>query len=319
MSNRENTRDCILTTLKSALHERFQYLPSSMKIHNLEEHIEHLAINIEFIVYNYTQRPHSIIKHMNVNGIPAVDVIDGAPAASDEDTFPVYLAFIADFVVRISPAFYTGRHNFTFRDMLVKGEIPANILDIDMDQIWPEVYADDTYLFNDEYNEIMHTYSMEKTIAARGILLLIDQCCKTDICTADQRKEKLVSGGIFEEGSPFVESLNTVCFGKSNACWEKSSGKITLPCNNDDGICPTIPPEAKNVITKIDASRYFSSCMMYEDFLQSLAKDGMQNIMEDPLDPSHRPLPYLIVNTLRNEYEKEMKMMRYYMDTKQMK
>jgi hypothetical protein len=59
--------------------------------------------------------------------------------------------------------------------------------------------------------------------------------------------------------------------------------------------------------------------MMYEDFLQSLAKDGMQNIMEDPLDPSHRPLPYLIVNTLRNEYEKEMKMMRYYMDTKQMK
>jgi len=78
----------------------------------------------------------------------------------------------------------------------------------------------------------------------------------------------------------------------------KSLLEDNLACNNDDAYVQLFHLKQRTSSQKIDASRYFSSCMMYEDFLQSLAKDGMQNIMEDPLDPSHRPLPYLIVNTL---------------------
>lgn len=284
IKTRQNSKNCIMTVLKMALGER---IPKGDSL--ISEKISQNAIALEKAAWSATA---SDVDH------------------SESDVFPVYITVIAKFIVHISPAFYTGRHSFTFRDMLLNNELldlRDDIVNIDVNELWPEIY--NNYLFSeDEFKQVIFTRNVEVSIAIKGLTELIESCCGSNVCSEAETLKTLKQQRIFEEGTAFAEAKQKVCFAKGEGVWYQGSNKIVLPCSDEDAICPVIPEEASKVYSEIENINYFTTCMRYEDFLMSYSIDEYHEQVLGQVTDSDQ------VYQIMERYMKEIKMIQVYLD-----
>jgi len=335
MKTRTKVKPCVLSLLESSIRERFRYPQKTLN----EDFVKIMAEKLELSAYDYSQSFTDIVETTVVGGVAEFNITEslgskGEPVLpKDEDSYDAYISNVATLVIHISPEFYTGRNSFTFRDRLAAADVPLKLMNMDRSDLWPEFFAND-YLLPEELDMVELQREVERNIAVSGLLAMIDQCCGGNVCTYDERKDflKFDGGGgqgerknkgnkssdpsgskslIFHEGSPFTTSQNYVCFGKGSTCWEKSSNKIVLPC--DGTVCQKIPDAAKTLYNSTNGYKYFSTCMMYEDFLRAFAYQGIEGSVPDPTDPT-KEIDDTSLDLIRKRYKKELKMMRRYLD-----
>lgn len=340
MSKRKNALPCVKTTLRVALTERFRYPSNPPLLESIEKNSEDLskyqserddAALIESLISQIESSSfNTIFNNPEITGDKS-PVSSGSSKTSnisskaEERLFRSYINMIAQFVVHISPAFYTGRHSFTFRDMLMTNSLPDNVTDVDVAYLWPEIY-DQGYLSKTEYRMILDTREVEVAIAARGLQDLIATCCgnfgngvnsnfqTTTTCSSQGILDKLTEGGIFEEGSSFVRAQQYVCFGEGQGCWNaNNSNKIIIPCHANSKVCKDIPED--NIIKTFekDDEQYFGLCVEYENFLYAFALDDRKGLVANPL-LSGVNINKNVANQIRQKWAKEINMMRHYLD-----
>lgn len=307
MKTRTGVQSCVLTLLESAIRERFRYPELDLN----EDFVSKTARKLELIAFDYSQAFTDNVETSVVEGQTNFIITKSNRVPSEEESYDAYISNVATLVIHISPEFYTGRHSFIFRDRLVQGKLAMKLLEMDRGELWPEIFSNN-YLTKVDLEMIELQREVERNIAVSGLETFIETCCGKNVCQYEERKNFLKGKSrIFHEGSPFTESLNYVCFGKGSTCWEKNSNKIVLPC--DGSVCQTIPEAAKTLYNSTNGYKYFSTCMMYEDFLRAFAYKGIQGEVPDPTDPT-KEINDFSLELIRKKYSKELKMMRFYLD-----
>jgi hypothetical protein len=314
MATRDDVWQCVMTTLQVALEERFKY-PRKPILNDESEpvaKIDALAAKLEQTAYDAV----------------TVDLDDYDKSSQwKARALNSYLSIIAQLVVHTSPSFYVGRHSFVFRDMLRYDELPSNFLDEDVVVLWPEIF-DQRYLTNAEYQQIGDIREMEVSVALKGLILLINECCggKIDIgqkatnpkttCTMQQRLDALRMGGIFEEGTTFAKLQQTICFGHGNGCWKPEENRIVIPCSSSASVCNDLSEDEKIDPFTEDDVAYFGLCVEYEDFLRSFAEAYHEDEHGDVPDPFGEDIKMNknVSEQIRAKWGKEIKMMRVYLD-----
>lgn len=325
IKTRTFAKSCVLTVLKMAIRERLKYPPKVPGENYEDVDIARLiadnASALEEAAYQASLGKEVSLEEKRLGNQQIWQVETSGKRTTDEvATFQVYITMIAQFVIHLSPAFYTGRHSFWFRDMLINGrfvKLGNDITEVDVEELWPEIYANEL-LDVREFEQISFTREVEISIAIKGLVDLIETCCmsgENGICSYEQQVEKIKQQRIFEEGSTFAEAKQFVCFARGDAVWHQGTNKIILPCSEKDAICPIIPEEAKDVYAEMNQIHYFSTCVNYEDFLMSFSDDidNMESDIPDPTGVDER-VNYNAAAQIRKAYSKEMKMMQVYLD-----
>jgi len=327
MNRRDSALPCITTTLRVALRERFKY-PSKpplfkKKEKNIEDQdvtpfddlIEKLLTQLETAAYNSLYLPYK----------------NNLTKDIDAKLFRSYISILAQFLVHISPSFYIGRHSFTFRDLLLNDNLPEDVINSNVETLWPEIY-NQGYLTKTEYRMLLDMREVEVAIASRGLLTLIESCCgsidltsnkksnvtakgikKPNRCNAQQIMEAIHTGGIFEEGSSFSQAQQYVCFAEGEGCWKAPVNKIIVPCHSTSDVCQTIPEENRIQAYAKNDEQYFGLCVEYEDFLYAFAKNDKRGLVADPFGKGVH-MNKNVSEQIRVRWSKEIKMMRLYLD-----
>lgn len=260
MSKREVLKDRIVETFRRAFHDRSPTMGVDL--------ITQISVDLEESCYLATHFGHS---------------------EERLKAFSQYLVVCATFIAHLSPHFYTARHSFIYRDILFRnqlrdpsGEItdPINIALQDIRYLWPEIF-ENPYLLPKDAQIVMETREVE--IALVHTLL-------------DEMARKGTQAPNFE--TDLSKSLQTVCMGKGQQCWNRSETKVIIPCGDNDASC------------NFERSSY---CMPYEDFLVHFASNDMQGDVEDPVHPGQQLAP-LIAQKIRRVWFKELLMARVYLD-----
>ena len=216
----------------------------------------------------------------------------------EQKAFPQYLVLCATFIAHLSPHFYTARHSFIYRDLLMNnglrsrsefslGEIPdaINLALQEVVYLWPEIF-DNPYLTPKDAQIIMETREVE--IALVHNLL------------SEMSRNVRSKPPSFE--SALSNSLQTVCMGKGQQCWNRAETKVIIPCGANDAYC------------NFERSSY---CMPYEDFLMHFAANDMQGDVIDPATLGRDEVAWLdglTVKKIRRVWFKELCMARVYLD-----
>lgn len=308
MRTRTFSKPVILTLLENSIKERFTYPKRDISVQTIAE----IASKLELAAYHYSQIFNDSVETRIVNGEVQRTIYQATKDGSDEEaSFDAYLSNIATIIVHTSPEFFTGRHSFMFRDRLYMNVIPKNLLEKSQTELWPEI-NDNPYLTVKELESIKIQREVERNIVFYGIELLLEQSCNQDECSRDKALDVLKNSQIFQADSAFTKSQNYVCFGEGSGCWEKYSNKIVIPCASGEA-CSRIPDAARSLFNATNAYKYFSTCMMYEDFLRSFAYQGFEGEVVNPVNKDEL-LEEDVANHIRKKYMREMKMMRYYLD-----
>lgn len=309
---RDNVKDCVITVFEAALREHFRYPKKNVS----PEYITSIAEKLELAAYENSKITNNGIEIVDINGQRSfAEQPSSEDAFSDEMTYEIYISDAARLLIHISPSFYMGRHSFYFSDMIESTKIPSDLLSLDLEEFLPEIFSDYSYLNKEEIESIMITRAIEHNIAVKGLVTFIDQCCAHNTCTHDEKVQALLDGGVFAEGTVFTQSMNQICFGSGDTCSQKGSGKIVLPCDENTEQCMIIPEEAKRKYNSVDSYKYFSTCMMYRDFLKVFAEENMEGRVINPTNGKS----YLGDNTaenIRKKHRKEIKIMLHYLDMK---
>lgn len=337
IKTRASAKSCVLTVLKMAIRERMLYPvfdtndsddyeeplgeTRSQNIIDSANVLEHAAYQAALGPAN---RESIEERRVGMQQVWVASPAEGNMPISDDAfqaaIFPTYISMVAQFVVHLSPAFYTGRHSFWFRDMLKSGRLTKlgdRITEVDVEELWPEIYAHDKFTAS-EADQVLFTREVEVSIAVKGLVDLIEACCGSSqqgICSYQQQLDTIKRQRIFEEGSAFAKAKQYICFARGDSTWQQGTNKIILPCSEKDAICPKIPVEAQDVYAEMDRIQYFSTCVSYEDFLTSFAKDDMLNEVSDPTGFDDHISDQAARNT-RRAYAKELKMMSVYLSLK---
>jgi hypothetical protein len=327
---REKVFPCVTTTLRVALQERFKY-PSQPPLSKFQKNfsnstdtsklIEILISKLEQAAFNATF------------GLFKIDAnVKSINPQNEQRLLRSYIGIIAQFIVHISPSFYSGRHSFTFRDMLLNNSLPEDIVNSGPDVVWPEIFTQG-YLDRSQYRMILDMRDVEVNIATKGLNDLIQSCCggggvlgtsapstktqnitKAMTCDAQGILDHLHNGGIFEEGSSFSRAQQYICFGEGQGCWKQTSNKVIVPCRANSSVCKKIPDDVKTRTFSEGDVDYFGLCVEYEDFLFAFARYDRNGEVTDPFIKGANMSEYAM-NQIRIKWEKEIKMMRLYLDT----
>ena len=276
MSKREVNRQRIIQIIEKAFRDRIADYPLESYEAEKDVLISQVAEALEESCYLASYFGQTLEGVFNV---PYLDV----------KGFPKYITLCATFIAHLAPHFYTARHSFIYRDMLLRnelrdrdGSIPdaINIALQEINYLWPEIF-DNPYLEPKDSKMVMETREVEIAL----VHTMLNEMIKTKIVPT------------FE--SALSDSLQTVCMGKGQQCWNRSETKVIIPCGDADAACNF---------------EKLSYCMPYEDFLMHFAANEMRGDVSDPSSGGGAMLDSLTTKKIRRVWFKELCMARCYLD-----
>lgn len=298
--------------LKITLKQCAIYLQTDTQINITDNHIRNVAVLLEDISYKYSLPIKSNIQAIH-------DMTISEQHTTDEyNTFLVYINIVAQFIVHISPSFFTGLHSFLFHEiLLLNSEIEMNI-DLLYDdeyvyKVWPEIY-DNQYLTEQQFISIVRYREMDIYMIGTEILNIIDIAHQADeLNNINYLHDLFFNSTILRitTENVFNDPWNrNICFDTGNGCNKKHSNMIILPCHTTSEVCKLIPDDRKIG----DNPDEFGYCMQYKEFLDLFCINGLDSIVISPADNIY--MYYSVVEQIREQYNRELKMRLYYNDSK---
>jgi len=262
-----------------SLRDRLKDFPFELEVGNEEDLISQIATDLE---------ESCRLASFGVRGLSEVQT-------DDPRMLSRYVSFCSTFITHLSPHFYTARHSFIYRDLLLRnqlrnefGEIPnsINIVLQEVRYLWPEIF-DNPHLTQADFQIISETRMVEIALVNKTL----HEWLKTE-------REEL------DFSTEMSKSLQTVCMGKGQQCWKRTETKVIIPCGQNDATC------------NFEKTKF---CMPYEDFLMYFATNDMQGDVIDPSDLQGNSevthyLDPLTTRKIRKVWFKELCMARAYLD-----
>ncbi len=305
MLKRTNIQKIIRKVFEQSLNDRLANLEIDINSKDKDILIQNVSVDLEESCHLASIRNFGSVNRQSDGSI---DISNANPddLIPERHSFNTYIIYVSQFIVHISPHFYSARHSFVFRDLLLQnnlrqanGLIPDefNIVLQRKDYLWPEMY-DNPYLESQDIQIIMETREVE----AAMVYMALNNMFNTDKSALND-----IEAPSFE--TEFSKAQQTVCMNKGNECWNRKSKEVVIECGENDAYCPLRTDLGRSTPGKPGLTGY---CMNYEKFLMLFAKNNMRGRVRAPNDAVR--LNDGAIAKLRKVWWKELTMARVYLD-----